>query len=164
MSDSLSLFVQLKITGRQVKDVGLDNPIKNINQVWEQSFTPGTGAGQVADLYEKERTLADGVSENLDLAGILTDDFGVTKTFAKIKVLAIRNKSTTQVLSVGGAATLGFVGWVGDPTDVIKIEPGEFKLLICNLVGVTVTPGTGDLLKVANSAGAPCTYDIVAAN
>lgn len=160
MADSLSLLAKVLLKGRQIKSLDLEDVKKDIEQDWEQSFGPGTGAGLVDKEFDDERTLGDGSSENLDLSGSLVDAFGAAILFAKIKVLAIKNKSTTQTLSVGGAASLGFIAWVGDPTDVIKIGPGAFALLICDPAGVAVTAGTADLLKIANSAGATCIYDI----
>ena len=160
MADTLSALVKLMLKSHQVKDQALKDPKSDVDLSWEQSFTPGTGSGQVSKEFDDERTLADAASENLDLAGGVTDAFGVAVTFTKIKVLAIKNKSAAQTLSVGGAASLGFIGWVGDPTDIIKIGPGAMALLICDPAGVTVTAATGDLLKVANSAGAVCAYDI----
>jgi len=160
MTDSLSFLVKLLLKGRQIKSQDLEDTPKSFELDWEQSFGPGTGAGLVDKQYDDERTLGDGASENLDLSGSLVDTFGVVILFAKIKVLAIKNKSTTQTLSVGGAASLGFIAWVGDPTDIVKIGPGAMALLICDPAGVAVTAATADLLKIANSAGATCIYDI----
>lgn len=161
MSDSLNTLVKLLIKGRQVKSLALEDIKKDFEQDWEQSFGSGTGAGNADKEFDDERTLGDAASESLDLAGGLTDAFGAVITLAKVKVLAIKNKSATQTLSVGGAASNGFIGWVGDPTDIVKVGPGAFALLICDPAGVAVTAGTGDLLKIANSAGATCAYDII---
>jgi hypothetical protein len=160
MTDSLRILARLLLTGKQVRTLDLENLSQELAQDWQVNFIPGTGVGAVDKQFDDERTLADGVSENLDLSGSLLDAFGASLLFAKIKILAIKNKSATQTLSVGGAATLGFIGWVGDPTDVVKIGPGAMALLICDPAGVAVTAGTGDLLKIANSAGAACIYDI----
>ena len=70
----------------------------------QEQFSPGTGDNQLDILFHDMRTLAGGANESLDLAGSLTDVFGVTVAFAKIKVLLIRNLSTTQTLSIGGGA------------------------------------------------------------
>lgn len=129
----------------------------------EAAFTTGAGANQVNEVFSDTRTLADSASENLDLAGSLTNAFGVTVALARVKFIFIRNKSSTQVLSVGGAASNQFINWVGDPTDVVKIRPGGFLLLVApDATGYAVTAGTGDLLKIANgNAGQSTDYDIV---
>lgn len=163
MSNSLRIMARLLITGHQVHGLDLEDVTKDLALDWQVPLASGTGAGQVDLEFDDERSLADGANESLDLAGGLTDAFGNVLTFAKLKLLAIQNKSATQTLSVGGAASNGFVTWVGDPTDIVKIGPGAMALLICNPAGVAVTPSTGDLLKIANSAGAACIYDIVIA-
>ncbi len=161
MSDTLNALITLGLKVHQVKDLDLADAKHDLDAAWEQLFQTGTGAGQANKLFADERSLADGANEELDLAGGLLDAFGATLTFAKVKVLAFKNKSTTQTLSVGGAAANAFSAFLGDPTDVVKIAPGGFALLILDPAGVTVTADTGDKLKIANSAGAVCAYDIV---
>jgi hypothetical protein len=160
MTDSLRILARLLFTGKQVRTLDLETLSEEFAQDWQVPFTPGADSGQVNKQFDDERSLGDGANESLDLSGVLLDAFGAVLAFTKIKILAIKNKSATQTLSVGGVASNGFVTWVGDPTDIVKIGPGAMALLICDPVGVTVTAGTGDLLKIANSAGAACIYDI----
>ena len=56
-----------------------------------------------------------------------------------------------------------FINWVGDPTDKISVRPGgAFILIAPDATGYAVTAATGDLLKIANSAGTTSvTYDII---
>lgn len=126
-------------------------------------FTTGAGANGANEFFSDTRTLADSASESLDLAGSLTNGLGVTVALARVKFIYIKNKSTTQVLSVGGAASNQFINWVGDATDIVKLRPGGFLLLVApDATGYAVTAGTGDLLKIANgAAGASTDYDIV---
>ena len=128
----------------------------------QEQFTPGTGNNQLDKLFHDMRTLADGANESLDLAGSLVDMFGTTITFVKIKAMLIRNLSATQTLTIGGGAT-PFINWVADPTDMVKIPPNGMFLLVAPLAGFAVTGATGDILKIANSAGAACDYQIVLA-
>jgi len=128
----------------------------------QKQFTPGTGNNQMDKLFHDMRTLADGANESLDLAGTLVDMFGTTIIFAKIKAMLIHNLSATQTLTIGGGAT-PFINWVGDATDVVKIPPNGMLLLVAPLAGFAVTADTGDILKIANSAGAACDYQIALA-
>ena len=128
----------------------------------QKQFTPGTGNNQLDKLFHDMRTLADGANESLDLAGSLVDQFGTTITFVKIKAMLIRNLSATQTLTIG-AGSNPFLNWVGDATDVIKIPPNGMFLLVAPLAGFAVVAGTGDILKVVNSAGAVCDYQIALA-
>jgi len=128
----------------------------------QETFTPGTGNNQLDKLFHDLRTLADGANESLDLAGSLVDMFGATITFVKIKAMLIRNLSATQTLTIGGGSN-PFINWVADATDMVKIPPNGMLLLVAPLAGYGVTTGTGDILKVANSAGAACDYQIALA-
>jgi hypothetical protein len=152
--------VELGVTANYTKTTGLTTSRDRLEKTFEQLFSSGTGSGQANVLWHGERTLADGASENLDLAGILTDAFGDTVTLAKCKGLIIANKSTTQTISVGGAAATQFVAWVGSATDYVKVAPGGV-LALFNPGGYTVTAASADLLKIANSAGAAAIYDII---
>lgn len=161
MADSLTALIRLLVSSTYIKDLDLRDPKDVLSKTYEQEFASGTGSGKANLQFVDSRELADGASESLDLAGSLLDAFGATLTFVKIKVLLIKNLSTTQTLSIGGAASTAWSAWLGDPTDVVKIGPGAMALLVCDPVGVAVGAGSTDLLKIANSAGAVCDYDIV---
>lgn len=126
-------------------------------------LSSGTGANQADRVWSDTRTLAASASENLDLAGVLTDAFGATLTFVKVKALLVRaaTGNTNDVL-VGGHASAAFVNWVSDATDIVVVKPGGLFLLVApNAAGYGVTATTADLLKVANSSGTTgVTYDI----
>jgi hypothetical protein len=128
------------------------------------NLTEGTGANQAQVVFHDQRTLAASGSEELDLAGALTDALGRTLTFTAVKALYIKAAAgNTNNVLVGGAAANGFATWAGDPTDVVVIRPGGSLILVApDATGYAVTTGTGDLLKIANSAGdTGVTYDIV---
>lgn len=126
-------------------------------------FTTGAGANQANEKFTDTRTLANNTSEELDLSGSLVNAFGVTVAFARIKFIQIKNKSSTQTLTIGGAASNAFVNWVGDATDTLKIPPGgEMRMVAPDATGWPVTAGTGDKLKIANgNAGQSADYDII---
>ena len=129
------------------------------------NLTSGTGAGQVDRIFSDTRTITASSTEDLDLAGVLTDSFGATITFARVKaimVTAASGNTNNVVVGAGtnpwltmlnstGTVTLrpgaGFMAWIGGSTDT---------------TGWAVTAATGDILKVANSSsGSSVTYDIV---
>lgn len=137
------------------------NPLGFTRQI---SLATGTGAGQADKIFHDERTLTASSSENLDLAGTLVDAFGATITFARIKgIVVYASPANTNNVLVGGAASNGFINWVGDTTDVIVVRPGGlFTLFATDATAYVVTASTGDLLKVANSGGTTSvTYDVV---
>lgn len=118
-------------------------------------FTDGTGANQAKTVFTDIRTLAASASENLDLAGGLVDAFGNTITFTKVKAILVQaDPANTNNVVIGNAASNGFVGPFGAGTHTLAIPPGGAAALIApDVNGWTVTAGTGDLLKVLNSAG-----------
>lgn len=131
--------------------------IKRINQ-----FSPGNAALGKADLmYTATRTLAASATEDLDLAGVLTNGFGATFTATEILAIVVEAATgNTNNVVVGGASLNAFVGPFGASTHTLAVKPGQYIALIDNQ-GWTVTAGTGDLLRVANSSsGTGVTYTI----
>ncbi len=160
-ADTLTSNVSVTVQAIDAKTGALSNPRDVLSKSIQKSFSNGTGNNQADKIFRDQRTLADGANESLDLAGMLTDPFGATLTFVKVKAVIIENLSTTQTLTVGGAASNQFINWVGAATDTVKIPPGGFFAISAPLAGFGVTAGTGDLLKVLNSAGAACTYNVI---
>jgi hypothetical protein len=120
----------------------------------------GTGYGKADIAFMDTRPLTASSSENLDLAGGLTDAFGQAITFAKVKAIEIENpEAATSNLTVGAAASNTFTGPFADATDAIVLKPGD-KFVAASRTGWPVTASTGDILKVANGAGGSVNYNI----
>lgn len=155
---------KLSINGALTSAIDIGTLTHNINYAKTYSIADGTGADQANMLFVDTRTVALSSSENLDLAGGLTDAFGATITFTKIKgiIIAAAAANTNNVL-VGGHATAAFVNFVSDATDVLVVRPGGTIALFANdVTGYAVVATTGDLLKITNSgAGTGVTYDII---
>ncbi|MFC8491783.1 hypothetical protein ACFUJU_13470 [Streptomyces sp. NPDC057235] len=129
------------------------------------SLVDGTGAGAANRVWTATRTLAASASEDLDLAGVLTDAFGATVSFAKVKGLMVTAADTnSNNVIIGGASSNGFISWVGAATHTVTVRPGGALALLAgsaDATGYAVTASTGDLLKVANSGGgSSVTYSI----
>lgn len=164
MTTSLSVTVGLAIAAAYANslDTGSVSYPASFNPNFV--FTDGTGANQAKYLYTDTRTLGASATEDLDLAGVLTDAFGNTLTFDKIKALIITAAATnTNDVLVGGSATAQASAFFGDVTDVVKVKPGGLLALVApNATGYDITATTADLLKLANSgAGTGVTYTIV---
>lgn len=127
------------------------------------TFANGTGANQVNALWTDTRTLAASATENLDLAGVLTDGFGTTKTFTTVKSIVVTAlAANTNNVIVGGAITNAWVGPFSDSTATHSVRPGGWYGFGFGGTGYTVTAGTRDILKIANSSsGTAVTYSIV---
>lgn len=119
------------------------------------TFLDAAGALGVTSQWKDSRTLTG--TENLDLAGGVTNRFGVVKTFTKNKVLYVKNAHTSGTITVGGGSN-AFVGWFSGST---VLGAGEGMLFFSPLAaGKTVTAGTGDILQIVASVSAMA-YDIV---
>lgn len=95
-------------------------------------------------------------SQSLDLASALEDGFGNALTFAKVKAMVVRNRSTSST----AACTVERPGSNGVPilsaAGTIAVDP---VLVYTNKAGATVTASTGDLISI-NNADANASADI----
>lgn len=163
MTHAVDLRITAKIEGSVGVSADLGNPVQPLSAKAILDLVTGTTTGKADLVFSDTRTLAASASENLDLAGGLTDVFGAAITFAKIVAIYIKASSAnTNSVLIGGAASNGFFGFFNDATDILKLPPGA-SVLLTNDAGFTVTAATGDILKAANSAaGTSVSYDIVA--
>lgn len=128
------------------------------------SIADGTAVDQADLIWHDVRTLAASTSEDIDIAGGITDQFGSALTFARIKGFVVRNQTTTvgAILEVGGAASNEWYGWAGAAGDKAKVGPdGVLYIWNPSADGFAVTAGTADTLKINNSGSASVTYQII---
>lgn len=165
-----SLAVTMKILAALTK-AGYDlsgGPTSNPTISLQKSLTDGTGDDKAEQVWFDERTLAAGADEDLDLAGGLTDPFGDTITFTKIKALLVLNTSdelstpTDAEIQVGGGdtgdGTNAWDTWItstaADGSEAVKVPVGGGHMLFNRLAaGFAVTAGVGDLLRIKNNDG-----------
>lgn len=160
----VSAEIVTHIDGSYAGANSLGSPAFAFNQLTTLRLGAGTSSGQADLMFADQRTLAASATENLDLAGVLVDPLGATLTFGHVKLIYIHAAATnTNDVCVGGAATNTFSGPFADPTDKVCVKPGAVAFLtVFTGVGWTVTPATGDILKVANSSsGTSVVYDVV---
>lgn len=155
----------ISVTGLLTKVGDLSTPSDSLSWRRAVHLDTGTGAGKADLRFTDTRTLAASATEDLDLAGVLTDAFGAAITFARVKGLFISaSAANTNNVIVGAAAANPWAALLG-ATGTVTLRPGATFAAIAGAADATayaVTAGTGDLLKVANSgAGTPVTYDIV---
>ena len=160
---ALTSSITTKITANQTNVIDLGAGVFPLNLSVKTSMADGTGSGQSDLLFSDQRTLSASATEDLDLAGSLTDAFGSTLTFVKIKAIVITAAAgNTNNVTVSPDATNGFTGPFNAVADLISIPPGGSFVVTAPASGWTVTASTGDLLTLANSgAGTSVTYDIV---
>ncbi|MEV8600446.1 hypothetical protein AB0465_11270 [Streptomyces griseoviridis] len=129
------------------------------------SLANGTGAGRADRIYQARRTLAASASEDLDLAGVLTDALGAGLTFVRVKGLFVAaSKGNTNNVVIGGAASNAWATLLS-ATGTLTLRPGAMVGAMAgeaDPTGYSVTASTGDILKVANSGGGSAvTYDVL---
>ena len=128
-----------------------------------EEITDGITIDKSDLIWIDQDRILNATTENIDLSGALTDVFGDTVAFAKVNGIYIHNKMTTaaQDLKVGGAAVNAFLLF-DNATDIRSVGPdGKLVIVEPSLAGITVTPGTGDILKLNAGAVVNLKFDII---
>jgi hypothetical protein len=122
----------------------------------------GTATGNASQVWRDTRNLTASATEDLDFAGGLTNAFGVTLTFVRIKFVYVKALSTnTNDVQVTRKATTGIPLFMADG-DGIALAPGEWFCYGSPTTGKAVTATTDDTLTITNSAGGTAVdYSIV---
>jgi hypothetical protein len=148
--------VSVGVSGSQTSALDLGTATFPFAASGGAAYSSGTGAGQVDRVFTDTRTLSASATEDLDLAGSLTDAFGATITFARIKAIFVQAASAnTNNVQVTRPASNG-VPWLMAAGDGIALRPGAGQAWwsgAADATGVAVTGGTGDLITFTNSAG-----------
>lgn len=153
MTIALTSRASLKGLLTSTRDAGAANVA--IDEAWSKSIANGTGADQANAAYIEAFAISSGANSDVDLSGSLADPNNNTTVFTAIKELLIENDSTSVGnLVIGGAAANAWSGCFADATDKVVLKPGQcFKWTDYSAAGSAVTAGTGDLLRLAASAG-----------
>lgn len=125
-------------------------------------YDNGVGANQANVFFPDTRTLAASASEDLDLTGSLSDVFGASLVNARIKAIRISAAAgNTNNVIVGAASGTQWASLL-NAAGTITLHPGAyFEAATPTAAGWTVTAGSADLLKIANSGGSTSvTYTI----
>lgn len=95
-----------------------------IPEILSVALTNGTAANQIDLIYAGTISLASSTPQTLDLTS-LTDVLGGAVALARVKLIAIKNKSTTdgQNVTAGNAASNAWSAMLGS-TGTITILPG----------------------------------------
>jgi hypothetical protein len=159
----LTAAIQFSVTGRHTGTADLGTPVMPFGLSSAIALTDGTAAGMADRVFSDTRTLGVSATEDLDLAGVLTDAFGALITFAKLKALIIKaaagNTNNVNLSRPAGATGVPLFLAISDG---LVIPPGYTFAWFGSGTGITVTPASGDLITLTNSAGGTgVTYDVV---
>jgi len=160
---ALTATITTTIQATATATADLSTPSDPLSYTSRYDLTSGVGANQADLMFHDRRTLAASATEDLDLAGSLTDKFGATLTFARIKeVWILASSGNTNNVNVTRPASNGVPLFLAAGDGVPVMPGGAFHWISPNAVGIAVTAGTGDLLTITNSAGTTgVTYDVV---
>ena len=155
MATTLTARLALSLSAELTKSLDVGNAAYPATLGVTNVFTNGTGADQANELFTDTRTITASSSENLDLAGVLTDAFGTTLSFTKVKALVITAAAANvNDVVVGGHPTAAFFPMFGAANDTVNVKPGGTLVLVApDATGYPVVATTADMLTVANSAG-----------
>ena len=133
---------------------------------YETKFTYGTGENQVNQHWRDSRTVTTSTStDDLDLAGSLTNIFGETVTFATIRELVIVNLSTVagDDLDIGGAAANAITTIQdGSGTAKLTLRAGGYLVLSAPLDGYAISGGSADTLRITHAGSSEAiNFDII---
>lgn len=160
----MALDTRIKLTLASVLSSALDLQPRTapLSLAKNIALTNGTGANQADLLWSDQRTVAASATDSVDLAGSLSDAFGGSLTFARIKLLVVLAATgNTNNVVVTRPASNG-VPLFSAAGDAVPVRPGGLFVWACSdATGVAVTAGTGDLLDFVNSgAGSSVVYDV----
>lgn len=135
-----------------------------VDEIASHAVENGTGAGQANAVYVDDFSIAASGTLDIDLSGTLEDAHGNTLVFTAVKEIQIKAASGNTNNVVIGNGTNPFVGPFSAGTVTLALKPGGFFHVSdgYSAAGWTVTGGSADVIKLANSgAGTAVTGTVV---
>lgn len=160
---ALTTRLSLSLLAELTSALDLSTAEDALNYLKNVELATGTGASQADMLWHDRRTLTASATEDLDLAGSLTNALGATQTFARVKALVVYAATgNTNNVNVTRPASNGVPLFLA-AGDGMAVRPGGLLVLVApDVTAYAVTGGTGDLLTFTNSAGSTSvTYDVI---
>ena len=158
------IFMGLAVRATMTESLDLKSRTSSLDFRRSLSLVNGVGAGQADKVYDDTNTLTASATLDIDLVGVLTDAFGATLSFARVKGLFVSaDAGNTNNVVVGGAAATQWVGPFGAAAHTVSVRPGGFVAFASSdATGWPAVGGASDLLRIANgAAGSSVTYSIV---
>jgi hypothetical protein len=162
MPQRTDLGISIRVSNSRSADFAAG--VQSIAQDYAYLLENGTLINQGDLIYADKVTLAASTNLDLDLVGALVDQaLGTTVNFARVKGILIKSDvANTQAFSLGAAASNQFVGPFGAATHTVNIRPNGLLLMFApDATGWVPVAGTGDILRIANGAGAAVNFDLI---
>jgi hypothetical protein len=161
MSLSGKLNYSLTGTTSATRDLGTATVSESLS--YTQRITDGDAANKAEKVWGDTRSLAASTSEELDLAGGLTDGLGNTVTLNRLICLGIKASTANgSTITLGGSASNAWETWTADAGSTIKLRPGgSIALIGPDATGYAIGAGATDLLQIGNDdTSATASYSI----
>ena len=171
---SLTATVQAIVRWTAQKGVDMSTPADAATLAIKESITFGTGNNASDMIWHDRRLIVAAATDTLDLAGSLTNVWGVTVTFTKIHAILVHNRSdetlteavegvahtaNAAIIEVTTSAANGFLLFK-TAADAKILAAGDW-MVAYSKAGMAVTAATGDLLDIIETATLEAAYDIV---
>jgi len=157
LSSTITLRVQATLTGT----VGLGTATVPIDITYTKTLANGVGASQADKVYSAELSILTAATTDLDLQGSLLDGLGAAFTPVKLRCVYIESaaSNTTNLTLFGDANSVPILNTAATTHTLL---PGGI-FLVCQppLAGTAVTAGTGDIIQIANAAGATALVSVI---
>lgn len=160
---ALDTRLELKLDSTQSSALDLTSRTSPLSYPYRKRLTNGTGANQASLVWSDQRTILASANDDIDLAGVLTDAFGATITFARIKTIVIKAADTNVNNVVVGGASSTFTTWVTGTNPAVLVRPGGLLVLSApDATAYVVTATSADTFRITNGgAGTSVVYDII---
>lgn len=123
--------------------------------------TNGSAAG-LNKLWVYSGTIGGGATQSFDLAGGVTNSFGATLTFSRVKLMQIcpsNSMANPQTVLLRPAHANGFASWQSGTNDGQRVfAGGAWAVMAPTTNAYAVTAGTGDLLEIVNESTNAASY------
>lgn len=140
---------------------GSDGASQRVNIVKEYNFSDGTGSEQLGSWFYDESRALNATSEDLDLAGGVTDFQGDALALNNLKLVFAENLDTDSgdTLTFKPGGTNPIAGIQGGTSPTLVIPPAGLFLLVDPNGTFTVTGGSAD--TVAFQTADNSTYKVL---
>lgn len=160
MTQSVDINVQINLD--QVTQVSNQTAKNHVDLDFLLGLANGTGAGNASKAYYGARSISASSTDVLNLTATLTDAFGASLSFTKIRGIFIKAAAANVGTISMGAGTNPVVGILNSTTDKVIVAAGGFFMAANpTAAGYTVTATTADRITMTNNAASTANYEIL---
>lgn len=158
--------IEIKCNWNALYADDINSTADSVSYQLKPTLSAGTGDNAIKEIYRARRTVSAATTTDLlDLYGGLTDPFGVTINFAKIREILIYNRSAVsgdKILLGGAASNAWSAPFNASATAKIVVPPSGWISWGAYVDGFAVVNASSDVLQVQwSGVSTSIDYDIV---